>query len=127
MRMTKNRKVVYDLLLKASEPLTAYQLSKQLPDVSLTTIYRALDYLVNENYLKYFVLNDSKYYYVSINHKHFFQCVSCNRLFVLEECRMNSYEEELEDLYGFEIHEHFVFFSGLCNTCRMTAESKRGR
>lgn len=117
MRLTKNRKIVYNFLLNSKEPLTAYQLFEQLPSMSLTTIYRSLDYLVSKKYLKYFVLNDSKYYYVSLQHKHFFQCTNCKRLFTFSECLMDPYEKYLEKIYDFKVHEHFVFFSGLCNEC----------
>lgn len=118
MRMTKNRQQVYDTLVKSHTPLTAYEISKMLDEMSLTTVYRALDYLYEEGQVKYFVLNDFKYYYVSVEHKHFFQCEKCKKLFVLDECLMENYERYIEDHLGFKVSEHFVFFTGLCKECQ---------
>lgn len=118
LKMTKNRQQVFDVLLKSKVPLTAYEISKMLEDISLTTVYRSLDYLCEVGHVKYFSLNDFKYYYVSIEHKHFFQCVKCKKLFALDKCMMESYEKYIESHFGFRIFEHFVFFTGLCEDCQ---------
>ncbi|WP_448379137.1 Fur family transcriptional regulator [Fervidobacterium sp.] len=117
MRMTKNREQVYKEIINSSVPLTAYEVGERLKNMSLTTVYRALEYLYQNGYLKRFSLDDYTYYYSSSVHRHFFRCVECGRLFPIDECHMNEYENYLSEQFKFKIQEHFVLFSGLCEEC----------
>lgn len=117
MRMTKNREQVYKEIINSSVPLTAYEVGERLKNMSLTTVYRALEYLYQNGYLKRFSLDDYTYYYSSSVHRHFFRCVECGRLFPIDECHMHEYENYLSEHFKFKIQEHFVLFSGLCEEC----------
>jgi len=117
VRMTKNREQVYKEIINSSVPLTAYEVSERLKDMSLTTVYRALEYLHQSGYLKRFSLDNYTYYYSSSVHRHFFRCVKCGRLFPIDECHMDEYENYLSGHFKFKIQEHFVLFSGLCEEC----------
>jgi len=117
MRMTKNREKVYAEILSSSVPMTAYEVSEKLSEMSLTTVYRALEYLYEAGLLKRFSLGEYTYYYSSSVHRHFFRCISCGKLYPIEECYMEEYEEYLSKTFKFKIHEHFVLFSGLCEAC----------
>ncbi|AFG35284.1 Fur family transcriptional regulator [Fervidobacterium pennivorans subsp. shakshaketiis] len=117
MRMTRNREQVYKEIINSPVPLTAYEVSKRLKDMSLTTVYRALEYLYQTGYLKRFSLDNYTYYYSSSVHRHFFRCVECGRLFPIDECHMHDYEKYLSEHFKFKIQEHFVLFSGLCEDC----------
>ncbi|MGC8902861.1 MAG: Fur family transcriptional regulator [Fervidobacterium sp.] len=122
MRMTKNRQNVYNLISNSEVPLTAYEISHLLPHISLTTVYRSLEQLVETGSIRYFVLNNFKYYYVNSEHRHFFQCTKCRRLFSVDECYMEPYEKKIEEHFGFKVSEHFVFFTGLCRDCQKEVE-----
>jgi len=117
MRMTKNREKVYAEILSSSVPMTAYEVSEKLSEMSLTTVYRALEYLYEAGFLKRFSLGEYTYYYSSSVHRHFFRCINCGKLYPIEECYMEELEEYLSKKFKFKIHEHFVLFSGLCEAC----------
>lgn len=121
-RMTKNKEKVFNEIMNSSVPLTAYEVNRALSDMSLTTVYRALDYLSKNGYVKSFSLGEFTYYYSAATHRHFFRCSKCGRLFPIEDCYMEDYEREISKRYGFEIEEHFILFSGLCQECREKLE-----
>jgi len=124
MRMTKNREKVYNEILNSLVPVTAYDVSEKLSEISLTTVYRALEYLYENGFVKKFSLDDYTYYYSSSVHRHFFRCVNCGRLYPIEDCYMEEYEKYLSKTFGFRIEEHFVLFSGLCGTCNEESKIK---
>ncbi len=115
--MTKNREKVYAELISSPVPMTAYEMSEKLSEMSLTTVYRALEYLYEAGLLKRFSLGEYNYYYSSSVHRHFFRCINCGKLYPIEECYMEEYEEYLLKTFKIKIHEHFVLFSGLCEAC----------
>lgn len=118
MKLTKNRQRIYETIFNSKVPLTAYDISSLLKNISLTTVYRALDYLQKEGRIKYIVINDFKYYYSTEVHQHFFQCIKCKKLFTLNACFIQPYEQYIENNVGFKITEHLVFFSGICKNCQ---------
>lgn len=71
-RLTKNRERVREVLFSSDHPLTAYDISKECPEMSLTTIYRALDYLVRRGQAKSFTFNQYTYFLPSERHEDFF-------------------------------------------------------
>lgn len=115
--MTKNRELVYKEILNSAVPLTAYEVSNRLKEMSLTTIYRALEYLYQNGYLKRFSLDECTYYYSSESHRHFFRCVQCGKLYPIETCFMEEYEKYVSTHFNFKVYEHFVLFTGLCEKC----------
>ncbi len=125
-RTTKNRKSVLEIIKESEVPLTAYCISKQC-DISLPTIYRALDFLTRSGEIKSFTWEHYTYYYSSAEHKHFFRCTSCERLFPLYECSVQDYEKHLEETMGIEIDEHFILFSGTCKECLQNKIQKENR
>jgi len=122
-RTTKNREIILKIIKESEVPITAYCISKQC-DISLPTIYRALDFLTRGGEIKSFTLEHYTYYYSSKEHKHFFRCTSCERLFPLYECFVEDYEKRLEESMGIKIDEHFILFSGTCKECLQKKRQK---
>ncbi len=114
-RLTKNRERVREVLFSSEHPLTAYDISKECPEMSLTTIYRALDYLVRKGQVKSFTFNQYTYFLPSERHEDFFLCTSCGKFFQLE-CLAGSYEQNLRER-GMIPSDHLILITGLCNEC----------
>ncbi|ODN30151.1 Fur family transcriptional regulator [Fervidobacterium thailandense] len=115
-RLTKNRERVKEILCNSDHPLTAYDISKECPEMSLTTIYRALDYLVRNGHVKSFTFNEYTYFLPSERHEDFFLCTSCGRFFQLEHCFASSYEQNLREK-GMVPKDHLILITGFCSEC----------
>ena len=77
LRMTKQRKVVYEVLAENRDHPTAQtifeRVQKRLPSISLATIYNCLDALVNHNVVKQVNIDrePSRYCPNTSDHGHF--------------------------------------------------------
>lgn len=120
MRMTKNRKMVLEIIKQSNKPLSAEliinRLSPKIMDPS--TVYRSLDLLFNNNYLLKSTLNQTTYYHPNEkNHKHYMQCLSCEKLFEVD-CYLHQLKEEIENITNFSIVSHNLTFFGYCENCK---------
>jgi Fur family ferric uptake transcriptional regulator len=103
---------------------------KTLPRISLGTVYRNLQRLVEEGKIRLFLLGERVARYDSMleEHDHFI-CFRCGRVedVLLERSRVNL--TPLED-EGFAVTAHSLAIHGLCQRCgqkRQRRRSKSGR
>jgi Fe2+ or Zn2+ uptake regulation protein len=91
--------------------------SDQKP-VSLTTVYRALNYLVGDAKVKPLNFNDGQVRY-ELNsqrmHHHHLVCTRCEKIQVLDSCPFEVVLAQLEGKFRVDYHNFEVF--GLCNHC----------
>lgn len=124
LRVTKKRILILEIIISNQEPISAEEILDICKDkdksLDLSTVYRNLNTMVDENLLlkntnsdgiAYFQLNDH-------NHKHFITCISCNRRFIIENCPIHDIEDEIENETGFEIKGHNFEFTGICPDCQ---------
>ncbi|MDY3006428.1 MULTISPECIES: Fur family transcriptional regulator [Anaerococcus] len=124
LRVTKKRILILEIIIANEEPVSAEEIfdicKKKNKNLDLSTIYRNLNTMADENLLlkntnsdgiSYFQLND-------INHKHFITCISCNRRFILDNCPIHNIEDEIESETGFLIKGHNFEFTGICPDCQ---------
>lgn len=120
MRMTKNRKTILELLKKENKPMSAELILNSLPKniMDLSTVYRSLEYLFNNNYLLKSTLGQTTYYHLNKkDHQHFMQCVSCGKLVELN-CVLHDYKKELEKENDLIIISHNLTYYGYCKNCK---------
>ncbi|MBY0402309.1 MAG: transcriptional repressor [Cyanobacteria bacterium] len=102
----------------AQEVLEWIQRSAQSPDVSLTSVYRALNHLVEESIIKPLHFNDGQVRY-ELNsqhmHHHHFVCTQCNSIQIVDVCPFESYSQALQQKFHIQYHTFEVF--GLCHPC----------
>lgn len=111
-------------LLKEKCALNAYEIfeylkTKNIKNISQTTTYRALNYLVENNIIKPVHLHDGHTRYeISLeeNHHHHFICLKCNKLFPLEYCPIEQIEKFVPDQFEIKFHNFEIF--GLCTKCQ---------
>jgi len=123
--VTKARKTIMDILMKSEEPVSASTLAKDLP-FDQATVYRNLHYLEDQGFAESFILHCSEhgteryYSYRNANdvHHHWFHCEMCHRFIDLGHCAYGQQLKEWEQSYGFTIHEHTFFLTGVCADCK---------
>ncbi len=130
MYQTKQKEAIL-LILKnnKNKHLTCEEIYDLLKEnnyhVSLATLYRYLDKLVNDNIIrKYNSLNLGKARYQFIaedcqksNHFHLI-CLKCNKLIHLNCDLLSDSIKHLEEEHTFKVVKEKVVFYGYCNECQ---------
>ena len=120
MRLTKNRKVILNLLEKQKRPLSAQLIYDLLPEktMDLSTIYRGLEKLYEHNILAKSTLNQTAYYYLNKkDHFHYMLCLGCQKMIKLD-CYLELFVAELEKTDNLKIVSHDLTFYGYCSNCQ---------
>lgn len=120
-RKTKQLEVVWEAIKDESSHPTADQVyekvRKEIPNISLGTVYRNLQKLVAEEKLQVVTVGRSQHFDPLIEHHQHFICEECGRLFDIfmdgpEEIRPSSLPHE-----GFTVTSHQLAFFGTCHDC----------
>lgn len=127
MYKTKTRTIIDEEIIKFPNGFTIKELKEKLDErglkVGLTTIYRRLEQLENENVVtKYFDDNNiSKYKYANdcSSQRHFYlKCVKCKKMIHIDcEC-IDSFFSHVVSKHKFYINNKNNVFLGLCNNCK---------
>lgn len=120
MRMTKNRKIILEILKESNKPMSAELILNTLEEGSMdpATVYRSLDVLYNNNYLIKSTLNQTSYYHLNNeDHNHYMLCLDCQK-FVKVDCHLHELEKELEKDSNLKIISHNLTFYGYCSKCK---------
>lgn len=130
MRLTSLREQVLELVWQSHKPLGAYALMDMLAQASTRrvappTVYRALDFLLEEglihriNSLNAFIGCPSP----SQKHQsHFLICQNCNVAVELDNAQLNQSILGAAKDAGFTLASHNVEINGLCPSCQKTKE-----
>lgn len=130
-RMTKQRKVILEELLKLRQHPSADEIysivRKRLPRISLGTVYRNLEVLTEMGQIQKLELSGSmkRYDYNPRKHYHI-RCVQCDRVDDAPVAPLNRLEDELYESTVFDIIGHNLEFTGLCPTCSRKASQENG-
>lgn len=119
-RSTRQRKVIQDVFLVASAPLSPQDVLKQArlkhKKLGIATVYRTINSLVKEGMLKAIRLpgESTRYEVRGKRHHHFFRCHVCRKIFEINTCPGN-----LNKLLppGFIASAHDLFLYGRCAAC----------
>jgi len=124
-RLTRTRKAMVRVFLDNKEPLSAAELNSRLKNLSVnvnkTTVYREIDFLKKEQFLREIELGDGmkRYERWPDDHHHHLICVECNsvKCIDMEHCLVNE-EKYISEKNNFKIMEHSLKFFGLCAKCQ---------
>lgn len=120
-RLTKQRKAILACLQTAKRPLSIEEIlsevSLEVPSFNLSTLYRNLKLMIQENEVQPLELpgKSSRYALVDGAHTHHFLCQRCNRLFNIFLC-----PKEIVSMVpqGFTMLNHSITLTGLCRDCK---------
>lgn len=122
MKHTKKRELILNLLTQSNKPMSAEEiyaiLSQSIP-VHLSTIYRALNALVENKMVTKHIMQDQKMYFsIKENeHKHQLICNICNTITNMESCPIEKLENDITVHTGFQVTEHDLEIRGICSNC----------
>lgn len=130
MRMTKQRRVILEALRKNNIHPTAdtvYELvRKELPRISLGTVYRNLEMLTALGEIQTLELSGSQKRYDGIPQKHYhIRCLHCGRVDDAPIAPLNRLEDDLYQSTVYTIMGHRLEFIGLCPECSKDEEACR--
>ena len=118
--VTRQRQVLLEVFEAAERPLTPSEICetarRELPSVGIATVYRAIRQFVAEGRVRAVELPGAAPHYerASKDHRHFFLCHHCRRLFDLIGCMrgFNSLAPR-----GFRVRHHEIVLYGECAAC----------
>lgn len=120
LRMTSKRKKVYSVFENSNKPTNAENILDVLGDenINLSTIYRTIEYFLNNDLLLSFHFNNKTYYILNNEgkHYHYFICTNCLYMEKIT-CNMKPIIKKLENENNFLITNHEMNVYGLCNSC----------
>lgn len=120
-RNTQQRNIIYDIVASTRIHPTAdwiyEQAKKQIPNISLGTVYRNLKVLVEEG--KIIEINDGKVsrFDANISPHHHFKCEQCGSLYDIEEGELLNINKDIAQKKGYTVNSSFVVLYGICPKC----------
>ncbi|EIY9463083.1 zinc uptake transcriptional repressor Zur [Vibrio vulnificus] len=125
VRLTPQRKRVFELICSNSRASSAYELLEQLkesePQAKPPTVYRALEFLMEQGFIHRVESTNSFISCCSCNaNQHFFQlliCDKCGDVVELQDDTLISLLANNAEKYGFKLTNQVVETHGTCKTC----------
>lgn len=129
-RQTRQRRAIEASVLGAGRPLLPQEVlalaQREVPRLSLATVYRQLKALVDKGALRAVLLagDPPRYEPLAHAHHHHFQCKACQRVFDVHACPGN-----LAQLApaGFLVEDHDLTLYGRCADCTAPAAASAPR
>lgn len=120
-RMTKQRTAILKCLSETERPLCVEEIqtyaSAEIPQINLSTIYRTIKTLIQEKKIALIELPGERscYELCQKEHRHYFLCDSCDKVYVINQCP-NGLSEIIPE--GFHLLGHSITLNGFCATCQ---------
>jgi Fe2+ or Zn2+ uptake regulation protein len=127
-RQTRQRRLVYEAVAGSRAHPTAEwvhrQVRRQIPRVSLGTVYRNLQLLVTEGRLRAWTRGRSVRFDADLDAHDHFMCESCGLLLDLDRAPEALPTERRLKARGYLVRERILEFVGLCRECRQSRAKK---
>lgn len=121
LRVTKPRKVVFELLRHTSHPLSLGEISKRCADIDRSSVYRVVDTYIDIGVVKVVNIGWKKLYELTDlfhPHHHHFRCEKCERLMPIADDDLEEAIESISRRYGFKPSTHHFEIEGVCDNCQ---------
>jgi Fur family zinc uptake transcriptional regulator len=129
LRFTSLRKQVLELVCKAEQPVGAYHLLDQLRESGRSaappTVYRALDFLLEQGLVHRLATNNTYLACAHPQHPHAAVFLVCSQCGHTQEVHTGSIIDQLRhqaEQFDFAIEHASVELTGLCRRCRQLHE-----
>ena len=125
VRLTSQRKRVFELICASKKASSAYEsledLKQSEPQAKPPTVYRALDFLMEQGFIHRVESTNSFISCCSCNaHKHFSQlliCDQCGNVIELQDDSLIALLADNAEKHGFKIANHVIESHGVCQSC----------
>jgi len=129
MRYSWQRNVIYEYVMNSFNHPTANDiysdLKKEYPTLSLGTIYRNLNTLVENKMIKKIDVSNSfdRFDKTLKDHSHVL-CINCNKM--IDVCQStNNLKEDISNKYNFKVISYNSLFKGICKKCQKKEEENK--
>jgi len=122
-KITDVRRAIVDVFSTTNKPLSAGKLYELLRvnkhSLNKTTIYREIQFLLDNNYLTEVFLTPKEKSYESADliHHHHLVCNNCGKVDTVTNCLVKELEKHILKTKGFRIEKHNLEFYGICAAC----------
>ena len=121
-RKSKKREKILEILRNTRSHPTAEwvynEIRKEFPRISLGSVYRNLNVLIEQKLIKKVGTNESQERFDATTDQHYhFVCKSCNKILDIEKPVELDLDKEFEKNSSFKIAHHNLTFYGLCPAC----------
>ena len=123
LRHSKNRDSVISVLSESDIPMSIenifYKVKEQNSGISLSTIYRIIDKLIDLDIVRKSAMDGDKTLYelTRNGHHHYIICTKCKKMAILESCPISELEQKISNDTGFYITGHKYEIYGECKEC----------
>ncbi len=128
VRLTELRRAVLELVLRAEQPIGAYELLARLEEraghKAPPTVYRALDFLMAQKFIHRIESANAFVACLDAEHPHdsqFMICTSCGSAAEMHDDAVAEILRRRSRRRGFEVSQQIVELRGLCPSCRGAA------
>ena len=123
-RRSRQREAILNYLQSTASHPTAYSIyevvRKEIPNISLGTVYRNLRLLKQEKMILELDLAGSLSRFDANTGRHcHFRCERCGRIFDVDESVDSKCDERVARKTGFKVTHHVLEFRGLCRDCQL--------
>lgn len=124
MRNTKQKNLILNIINESFNHLTADEIYMKckdvIPNISLGTVYRNLNVLVDNNKIIRIKMKDNiDRFDKNIKHAH----IICNKCGKIDDIFVD-YFDELPCVENFDVMNYELIFKGICNKCKKEGEIK---
>ena len=124
--LSKNQKIIFDLIDKSSQPLKAYSILFNVQKKGIKAplqVYRALDKLVEIGKIHKI---ESRNAFIACQNSScqvskataFSICESCEKVTEVSNSNLSKYLSNIKDKEGMKYHKYNLEFFGLCKKCK---------
>ena len=120
---TEQRAAVFAYLGSVAYHPTAEEVylavKQQLPKVSLATIYKNLEALIEAGVASKFTYGDGRARYdIRTDHHHHLRCVECGKMWDVEPAESSAWLQKMKLQTGFQVTDYRLEIVGRCRDCR---------
>ncbi len=116
MRVTRQKKIILDIINHSYDHLTAEQVyikcRRVISNISLGTVYRNLNNLVDERKIKRIKMKDGDHFDNLLEKHNHFICDNCGRIIDIKDDISLEYKIGNNKIVDYEIN-----FRGICENC----------
>ena len=131
-RITPQREMIIEAIAHSGFHMTAEEVMEVVRNrsraVSLSTIYRTLDFLVENGLCSRTDLGGGRVVYATLQHGPHLHlvCRTCGQVMDVEGSVLSNLESLLFDRYGFSADLHHLSLYGVCQACQAELQPQAG-
>ncbi len=125
-KLTPKGKVIFEVLKELESHPTVEELlvlvRRKRPDISLSTLYRNLERMVQMGLVRKILTPSSARYDARTSPHYHLRCLCCGRVWDLTREPLPEVQRIAELVDDFEILDHSLEFVGICSECSLDEE-----